>query len=447
MESLRRYKTIAFALAYSMGLAILLYGQLRDWAYDDPFITFRYAENLARGLGFVYNSGERVLSTTTPLFALLLAVLSHSGLDLPHLANLIGALSLALGGLALWDLPGRLRILRPAEVSPHGAFHCPGCAHPRGWSLGGRDPGGGLPHSNSPPIPWSAILLVLVVTLPWFIFAAGYFGSPVPATLAAKQHQGSMAISQRFGPGLLTIMRWYAAEWPYWGEAALALWGGLFAIRQAHSWRLFLFWPALYFFAYSALGVSRYFWYYAPLVPGFLAASGLGIEALVIRLTLIFPKLSRGGLAAGLVVVLGLVAVQGRDLIRLREQSDTRFLIYRAVGQWLQANVPPRASVGALEVGIIGYYARRPMVDFAGLIQPAVAKQLTPTTTYENAAAWAILHYDPDYLALNPAWFPTLMQEQVLPACFAQQTFAGEAYGYSGELVIYRCDWEKKGSL
>jgi hypothetical protein len=104
MESLRRYKTIAFALAYSMGLAVLLYGQLRDWAYDDPFITFRYAENLARGLGFVYNSGERVLSTTTPLFALLLAALSRSGLDLPHLANLIGALSLALGGLALWDL-------------------------------------------------------------------------------------------------------------------------------------------------------------------------------------------------------------------------------------------------------------------------------------------------------------------------------------------------------
>jgi hypothetical protein len=297
------------------------------------------------------------------------------------------------------------------------------------------------------PIPWSAILLVLVVTLPWFIFAAGYFGSPAPVTLAAKQHQGSMAISQRFGPGLLTIMRWYTAGWHYWVEAVLALWGGLFAIRQAHSWRLFLLWPVLYFFAYSALGVSRYFWYYAPLVPGFLAASGLGIEALVIRLPLIFPKLSRGGLAAGLVVVLGLAVVQGRDLLRTREQPDTRFLIYRAVGQWLQANVPPRASVGALEVGIIGYYARRPMVDFAGLIQPAVAKQLTPTTTYENAAAWAILHYDPDYLVLNPAWFPTLMQEQVLPACFAQQTFAGEAYGYPGELVIYRCDWEKKGSL
>ena len=191
MESLRRYKTIAFALAYSMSLAILLYGQLRDWAYDDPFITFRYAENLARGLGFVYNPGERVLSTTTPLFALLLAILSHSGLDLPHLANLIGALSLALGGLALWDLartwktplvgwvglllypgfsllthharlrnaslpcvlPGRLRILRPAEVSPHGAFHRPGGAHPRGRGFGGRDPGGGLPHSNSPPHP------------------------------------------------------------------------------------------------------------------------------------------------------------------------------------------------------------------------------------------------------------------------------------------------------
>ena len=115
-----------------------------------------------------------------------------------------------------------------------------------------------------------------------------------------------------------------------------------------------MLWPVLYVFAYSALGVSGYFWYYAPLVPGFLAASGLGSEALVSRLTLI-PKLSWGGLAVGLVVVLGLAVVQGRDLLRTREQPDTRFPIYRAVGRWLQANISPRASVGALEVGIIGY--------------------------------------------------------------------------------------------
>src|SRR5437588_12706743 len=40
---------------------------------EDAYITLRYAENLASGNGFVYNLGEHVLGTTTPLFTLLLA--------------------------------------------------------------------------------------------------------------------------------------------------------------------------------------------------------------------------------------------------------------------------------------------------------------------------------------------------------------------------------------
>jgi hypothetical protein len=39
---------------------------------EDALITFRYARNLTDGNGFVYNVGERVLGTTTPLLTLLL---------------------------------------------------------------------------------------------------------------------------------------------------------------------------------------------------------------------------------------------------------------------------------------------------------------------------------------------------------------------------------------
>jgi hypothetical protein len=35
---------------------------------DDAFITFRYARNIVHGVGFIYNAGERVLGTTTPLY-------------------------------------------------------------------------------------------------------------------------------------------------------------------------------------------------------------------------------------------------------------------------------------------------------------------------------------------------------------------------------------------
>src|SRR3990172_2277897 len=89
---------------YLLLVSALLYGAFSAWAYDDPFITYRYANNLMHGGGFVYNPGERVLSTTTPLFTLLLAALGRLWPDLPRLANLLGAISLAAGGLLLWDL-------------------------------------------------------------------------------------------------------------------------------------------------------------------------------------------------------------------------------------------------------------------------------------------------------------------------------------------------------
>ena len=40
---------------------------------DDAYITFRYARNILAGAGMVYNPGERVLGTTTPLYTGLMA--------------------------------------------------------------------------------------------------------------------------------------------------------------------------------------------------------------------------------------------------------------------------------------------------------------------------------------------------------------------------------------
>src|SRR5512139_1123733 len=94
---------IGYVLIVSVGIFLLFSG----WVYDDPFITYRYADNLAHGAGFVYNPGERVLSTTTPLFALGLTPFAYMGDQLPRIAVLIGAISLALGGLLIWDL-GRI---------------------------------------------------------------------------------------------------------------------------------------------------------------------------------------------------------------------------------------------------------------------------------------------------------------------------------------------------
>ena len=45
----------------------------RELKFDDAWIHYRYAENIGRGMGFVYNDGERVLGSGGPLWNLLLA--------------------------------------------------------------------------------------------------------------------------------------------------------------------------------------------------------------------------------------------------------------------------------------------------------------------------------------------------------------------------------------
>ena len=85
------------AVAYLVGTSLLITYFFSNWVYDDPFITYRYAANLQHGLGFVYNPNEHVLSTTTPLFTILLALFGYLWTDLPFLARTIGAFSLARG--------------------------------------------------------------------------------------------------------------------------------------------------------------------------------------------------------------------------------------------------------------------------------------------------------------------------------------------------------------
>jgi len=97
-----------FALLLALGIVVLAF-VLRviqgPQIVDDAYITFRYARNLASGRGFVYNPGERVLGTTTPLYTLLLAGL-HLALpwDFPALALGVSALFDALSCFLLMTL-------------------------------------------------------------------------------------------------------------------------------------------------------------------------------------------------------------------------------------------------------------------------------------------------------------------------------------------------------
>ncbi|MBN2549635.1 MAG: family 43 glycosylhydrolase [Anaerolineales bacterium] len=461
-----------------------LYALLAGWVHDDPFITYRYSYNLAHGLGFVYNPGERVLSTTTPLFTLLLAVLYRLWGDLPHMANLVGAFSLALGSFFIWQLAEAWEtrpvgwaglLLYPtfpllcnavgSEIPLYLVF-CLGAfaayarekfylsaglaalatlTRPDGllvfailatdYWLNKRDSLPGWPKSSVRPG-----LIFLGLVIPWFIFSWLYFGAPLPATLAAKQQQGLMAVSQRFAPGVFTIIRLYLSAWQYWLEALLALMGIAAILRRPNRWMLLLAWTAVYFISYTLLGVSRYPWYYAALVPGFIAAVGMG-TALAGKNRKPFAFKWVG---IGLLAVLALA--QCYHTWQFSQYTDPRYQIYRAVGEWLDEKTPADAAVGTLEAGIIGYYAQRRLIDFAGLLQPEIAEQLSRNSTYQDSASWVLENYHPEYVVLQEGMFPELEQGYISQHCQLSQRFPGESFEYHHAMNIYRCSPAASGN-
>jgi hypothetical protein len=449
------------------------------WAYDDPFISYRYAENLTRGLGFVYNPGERILSTTTPLFTIILALVGLLSSEFHLIATGIGIISLAIGGLFIFDLArtydapivGWTGLLLyptfPLVVSTLGsetpiylAFCLGAFAFYARKNLLAAGILGVLATLTRPdgilifgilgvdylirwrkPIPWKPILISSAILVAWIGFAWLYFGSPIPVTLAVKQQQGSMAISELFARGLVTILKSYTS-WPNYLEFILAVLGILFAVWKKRLWVIILIWPVLYFISYSILGVTRYFWYYAPLIPGFIVAVGLGLTAISESIKIVIARKkslsSLSLLIPGILLVILFVA-NGRSLWRLSNRNDPRYGIYKAAGEWLRENTLPEEQVGSLEVGIVGFYAQRPMVDFAGLIQPMVAEQFGLSTTYEDAAFWAVENMNPEYLVLHDGLFNQLEQKYVKPNCEKVKRLKGEQYSYNFDLTIYDC--------
>lgn len=465
--------------------AVLLALVFRGHGYDDPYITYRYAHNIANGLGFVYNPGDQTLSTTTPLYAILLAGMSLSGVSMPLLSNLLGCVGLAVSGVTFW----RLGVLwNSPVVGLVGALLYPpfpllittlgsemiltitlvlvgflACAEQRYYLAAVLFAIATLTRADSliavgvagvfvlhqhqfrwAQLPWRSGLLFILLLLPWCLFAWFYFGSPLPVTLAAKQRQGLMLISQSFIAGLSDQF------WLYWSEPfyrlhiALAGGGLIWLVLRLHYWLLLVGWSMLYAIAYSLLGVTSYFWYYAPLVVGFITLVGLGVETLVKMLGYILRHqytaqlVRRWQIAATALTVVLLLIPQIISLAAIAHHGDPRLPVYRAAGEWLRQTTPPQTRVATLEVGIIGYYAQRPMIDFAGLLQPQIAHQITIQSTYEDTAGWALYHFQPDYILLQTGLFPGFTQDSM----FRQSCQPIEEFVFADArppLIIYHC--------
>jgi hypothetical protein len=464
MTASRRQVLFSLGLAAGVVLGIVVMKLYTRHVWEDFFITYRHSENAVAGHGLVYQAGERVHGFTSPVNVLLPALfhaLQPAGDHrFPLWAYTACALLALAAGLSVFahrrlapDGPaGRREMLLLALLlllqikltaftfnGQEAGFWAGGlllalvaldAGVARHWRTLGLAFAGLMWTRPDSPVHivllgaaalafpaddragtlrglLKAAAVCTLLYLPWFAWAWWYYGSPVPHTILAKLggYGGS-------GGLLAWLQQWPAAAgrafepiyaeaggWPRWLRL-VALAAGLVG---AFSWlrpglppmlrRASLVYCGAV--AYLAVIGSHGFifpWYFVP-------ACTMGAVVLAGSLVRLQPRWL--GLLAGLplVAALGYGTVNSLAQLRVHQvivEEQTR----TPLGRWLRANVAERETIFLEPIGYIGYYSQRRILDWPGLVSPAVVA----ARRAHQGSLWAtVAQLQPDWLVLRPS--------------------------------------------
>jgi len=394
---------------------------------DDSFITFRYAENIAGGRGFVYNQGERILGTSTPLYTLLLALLVKLGLPILPLARMINIGADCLSGILIFLMLRRFKVgvavlaalfyalfprvivwsISGMETSLYVLFITASlyCYYRRNLGLTAlflgltvltRVDGVILGLAvvihfvwQNRRFPAKLVLVSLLMLLPWLVFSFLYFGSPIPNSVPGKK-------------ALYSATVWETPKWRIfweflflrikmgWPLLLLALAGVYTVFARARSYIIIALWTVLYFL-FFLLGASKmHMWYYVPFYLGYLILVALGFDLILERAGGFWKRridsLGRRTTVAASLKALNIVVISVICLLAglayFQQMKRTFKLvtveqialedIHKSIGLWLSECTHPTDTVCAEDIGYMGYYSGRYILDQDGLVSPQV---------------------------------------------------------------------------
>jgi len=401
---------------------------------DDAFITFRYAQNLLAGEGLVYNPGEQVLGTTTPIYTLLLsglaAFVGGSRANFPLLALLVNAVA---DGVTCWMLP---------RLGERLGFRAAGIATGLVWAIapwsvtfaiGGLETSVlvGLAtatfylHLTHRPVGAAAAGALALLTRPdallflgplaigralqirksappgrpgelfafgaplvaWLAWSQVYFGSPIPHSLFAK----SVAYQIPAEAGLVRLLQHYATpflEHELLGAGAirvgivlypaLFLLGALSATRaNREGWQI-LAYPGLYLLAFAIANPLLFRWYLTPPLPMYFLGLFIGASRVSKDLRSRVPLLGFATLAlASTASAWDWTPDHGARRPAPKMAFIELELLYEHTAELVETRLSSNQVLAASDIGALGYYTGARILDMLGLVS-AEASQYYP---------------------------------------------------------------------
>ena len=469
---------------------------------DDAFITFRYAQNLIAGNGLVYNPGEWVLGTTTPLYAVLIAAIGSitGGIRAPYpeITVVINAIADAISCLIIIRLSTNLGYRRAGIAAALIWATAPMSVT---FAIGGMETslfillmlGTFYMHSNNQPVlaaligslslltrpdallfllslglerayrlfrsrnrhlPLVEIASFLVPVVIWSVISWSYYGDPLPRSMAAK------AIAYHLPPeaGVVRLLQHYAT--PFFSHLAfgsvaivigLIIYPSFFMIgwrrivrKSTHIWPLAIY-PILYLLVFSIANPLIFRWYLTPPLPMYFLGIFIGIEGLGRDIQSPLPLAICGVLAFGFTLNgWTLHPDHGRDRPAPKMAYIKLEEIYRQVASDLRGQINEEEILASGDIGVLGYYTGARILDTVGLISPE-SEVFYPLPDELYITNYAIppdlIHHEhPDFVVLLEVYGRNglLMDPRFLDEYTLTNRIQTDIYGSDGMLVYVR---------
>ena len=406
--------------------AVLTYRVYSGFVFEDSYITYRYALNLAQGRGFTFTPGERVFGTTTPLYTLLLAGGGVCGADIPSMGSLMHAamtgVVAVLGGLILRRFGAPIAAVLFAALAVTGFADLPsfwGMETPLFLALilgsmlavfHRRDTTAGVLVAlafltrydaalfaillfailtvRDKRVPWKPGGVALVLVIPWLVFAWIYFGSFLPNTLQAKLGESSVPrfiyssllqhVETAWDAPLCILGSGEDARVQEAGLTVAVVLGGWIVIYRRFLREpllpLLLVYPAALWIAYALIGPPIGFnWYLVPALYALLMLALLGWSPVFGRL----PATTLRALLVVGAVLLALARYEPTASERLDRLTGSMWYVgrveaYEELSDWVLENRLEDLTYMALEPGYFTYRTGSPAIDAAGLVTKGV---------------------------------------------------------------------------
>jgi hypothetical protein len=105
-----------------------------------------------------------------------------------------------------------------------------------------------------------------------------------------------------------------------------------------------------------------------------------------------------------IVLLLGILYPATAEIID--DHPNWKAEAYPAAARWIAANTNASANLATIDIGHLGYWSKRPVVDIVGLAQPDVAAHIA-----DGDFGYAIRQYQPDLVLLGALWLPEVQSQ------------------------------------